>query len=82
MNWTILISFLVGHRLLGTSAASALGFALGVGAGVFGWFTLLIEFEDRWKDKAGAWVSRSTVVAGVLLVAFGVFFTWRSFSVK
>jgi threonine/homoserine/homoserine lactone efflux protein len=82
VNWTILISFLVGHRLLGTSAASALGFALGVGAGVFGWFTLLIEFVDRWKDKAGAWVSRSTVVAGVLLVAFGVFFTWRSFSVK
>ena len=82
MNWTILISFLVGHRLLATTSASAAGFALGVGVGVFAWFTLLIELADHWKLKAGAWVARSTVLAGVLLVAFGVFFTWRSFAVK
>lgn len=82
VNWTILVSFLVGHRLFVPSRSSALGFALGVGLGVFLWFTLLIELADRWKAKAGAWVSRSTVVAGVLLVAFGVFFTWRSFAVK
>jgi threonine/homoserine/homoserine lactone efflux protein len=82
VNWTILISFLVGHRLFVPSAASALGFALGVGGGVFAWFTLLIELVDRWKLKAGAWVSRSTLLAGVFLVGFGVFFTWRSFAVR
>ena len=82
VNWTILISFLVSHRLFVPSVRSALGFALGVGAGVFAWFALLVELVDRWKDKAGAWVSRSTVLAGVLLVGFGLFFTWRSFAVK
>ena len=82
VNWTILISFLVGHRLLATTSAAALGFALGVGVGVFVWFTVLIEIGDHWKLKAGAWVARSTVLAGVLLVAFGIFFTWRSFVVK
>ncbi len=82
VNWTILISFLVGHRLFVPSGSSALGFALGVGVGVFAWFTVLIELVNRWKERAGAWVSRSTVLAGVLLVGFGVFFTWRSFAVK
>lgn len=82
VNWTILISFLVGHRLFVPSASSALGFALGVGVGVFTWFTALIELVKHWKARAGAWVSRSTVLAGVLLVGFGVFFTWRSFAVK
>jgi threonine/homoserine/homoserine lactone efflux protein len=82
VNWTILVSFLVGHRLFVPSALSALGFALGVGLGVFAWFALLIELVDRWKLRAGAWVARSTVVAGVLLVGFGLFFTWRSFAVR
>ena len=82
VNWTILISFLVGHRLFVPSATSALGFALGVGAGVFTWFTVLIEVADRWKAKAGRWVPFSTILAGSLLVVFGLFFTWRSFAVK
>jgi len=82
VNWTILISFLVGHRIFVPSFTSALGFALGVGIGVFLWFTTLVELADRWKSKAGAWVSRSTVLAGVLLVGFGVFFTVRSFVVR
>ncbi len=82
VNWTILISFLVGHRLFVPSPTSALGFALGVGMGVFAWFTVLIELAERWKAKAGAWASRSTLLAGVLLIGFGVFFTWRSFAVK
>ena len=79
VNWTLFISFLVGHRLFVPSAAGAGGFALGVGLGVFSWFALLIELVDRWRAHAGAWVSRSTIVAGALLVVFGVYFTWRSF---
>jgi threonine/homoserine/homoserine lactone efflux protein len=80
VNWTILISFLVGHRLFVPTAAGAGGFALGVGLGVFSWFGVLIELVDRWRSRAGAWVSRSTLVAGTLLVVFGLFFTWRSFT--
>lgn len=82
VNWTIVISFLVGHRLFVPSAVSASGFALGVGVGVFTWFTILIELVNRWKVRAGAWVLRSTTLAGALLFGFGVFFTWRSFAVK
>jgi len=81
VNWTLFISFLVGHRLFVPSAAGAGGFALGVGLGVFSWFSLLIVLVDRWRSRAGAWVSRSTIVAGALLVVFGLYFTFRSFRV-
>jgi threonine/homoserine/homoserine lactone efflux protein len=80
VNWTLFISFLVGHRLFVPSAAGAGGFALGVGLGVFSWFSLLVTLVDRWRAKAGAWVARSTIVAGALLVIFGVYFTYRSVS--
>lgn len=79
VNWTLFISFLVGHRLFVPSAAGAGGFALGVGLGVFSWFSLLIVIVDRWRARAGAWAARSTVVAGGLLVIFGLYFTVRSF---
>jgi threonine/homoserine/homoserine lactone efflux protein len=81
VNWTLFISFLVGHRLFVPSAAGAGGFALGVGLGVFSWFALLVELVDRWRARAGTWVSRSTIVAGTLLVVFGLFFTFRSFKI-
>ncbi|HEX2799453.1 MAG TPA: LysE family transporter [Thermoanaerobaculia bacterium] len=80
VNWTFFISFLVGHRLFVPTAAGAGGFALGVGLGVFTWFAVLIELVDRWRNRAGAWVSRSTLAAGALLVVFGLYFTWRSFN--
>lgn len=80
VNWTLFISFLVGHRLFVPTAAGAGGFALGVGLGVFTWFAVLIELVDRWRNRAGAWVSRSTFAAGALLVVFGLYFTWRSFN--
>jgi threonine/homoserine/homoserine lactone efflux protein len=80
VNWTLFISFLVGHRLFVPTAAGAGGFALGVGLGVFTWFAVLIELVDRWRNRAGAWVSRSTLAAGALLVVFGLYFTWRSFN--
>ena len=79
VNWTLFISFLVGHRLFVPSAAGAGGFALGVGLGVFSWFSLLIVIVDRWRARAGAWAARSTIVAGGLLVVFGLYFTVRSF---
>jgi threonine/homoserine/homoserine lactone efflux protein len=80
VNWTLFISFLVGQRLLVLTAAGAAGFALGVGLGVFSWFAVLIQLVDRWRDRAGKWVSRSTLAAGALLFAFGLYFTWRSFN--
>lgn len=79
VNWTLLISFLVGHRILNATPPSAAGFAVGVGIGVFSWFTLLIEILDRLKDHPIAdWLRRSTVLAGILLILFGLYFTIRS----
>jgi threonine/homoserine/homoserine lactone efflux protein len=80
LNWTLFISFLVGHRLFVPTAAGTGGFALGVGLGVFSWFAVLIQLVDRWRNRADAWVSRSTLAAGALLVVFGLYFTWRSFN--
>jgi len=79
VNWTIIISFLVSHRLLHPTPGAAVLFAAGVGVGVFLWFALLIEILDRLHDHPiGLWIRRSTFLAGVLLVAFGLYFTFRS----
>lgn len=78
VNWTLLIGFLVGHRLYVPRPASAGVFAVGIGIGVFAWFALVIELLSAVSDRAGAWVKRSTALAGVLLIAFGVYFTIRS----
>ncbi len=80
VNWTLLIGFLVGHRLLVPRPLNAGAFAVGVGLGVFAWFGLVIELLSTVSAKAGAWVKRSTALAGVLLVLFGLFFTVRSVS--
>ncbi len=80
VNWTLFISFLIGHGLLDSSPAGAAGFAVGVGLGVFSWFTVLIKVAHRLKDRAGLWIARSTIVAGAFLLATGVFFAWRSFA--
>lgn len=78
VNWTLLVGFLVGHRLFVPNPLSAGVFALGVGVGVFAWFALVIELLSAFSGKAGAWVKGSTALAGLLLVLFGLFFTIRS----
>ena len=80
VNWTLLISFLVGHRLFRPDPLSAGAFALGVGLGVFLWFALVVELLSHVSVHAGVWVRRSTILAGVLLVLFGIYFTARSVS--
>jgi threonine/homoserine/homoserine lactone efflux protein len=82
VNWTFIISFLVGHGLMKTTMPAQGGFALGIGLGVFGWFALLIEILERFHDHPiGAWLRRSTVYAGILLILFGAYFALRSFVV-
>ena len=80
MNWTLLIGFLVGHRLLRPTPGPAGAFGIGVGIGVFAWFAVLIELMDHLRDRGGRWVKRSTVAAGILLVVFGLYFSVVAFS--
>ena len=77
VNWTLLISFLVSHRLLLPRPLPAGAFALGIGLGVFAWFALLIELLSAVSART-VWVRHSTVVAGLLLILFGLYFTARS----
>ena len=79
VNWTLLISFLVGHRLLPPGLLAAATFAIGVGVGVFVWFLVLTKLVERLKNHpAGDWIRHSTFGAGLLLLAFGLYFTWRT----
>jgi hypothetical protein len=79
VNWTFVTGFLVGHRVIRATPGAAAAFALGVGLGVFAWFALLIEMLVRLKNHpVGAWLRRSTVFAGLLLVVFGLYFTART----
>ncbi len=79
VNWTLIISFLVGHRILPAGLLAAAVFAVGVGVGVFAWFAILVELVERLKKHpAGEWIHNSAFAAGVLLLGFGLYFTWRS----
>jgi len=79
VNWTLLISFLVGHRILPRGLLPAGVFAVGVGVGVFAWFAILVELVEKLrKHPAGEWIHKSTFVAGILLLGFGLWFTWRT----
>lgn len=79
VNWTLLTGFLVGHGLLMTGPGPAAGFALGIGVGVFAWFLVLAELVESLRSHpAGDWIRKSTTVAGVLLVGFGLFFTLKT----
>ena len=81
LNWTLIITFLVGHRILPTGLLPAGVFAVGVGVGVFVWFVILTELVERLKSHpAGDWIRHSTFGAGVLLLAFGLYFPWRTVS--
>lgn len=79
VNWTLIISFLVGHRILPPGLLPAGAFAIGVGIGVVTWFLILVELVEKLrKHPSGEWIRHSSFVAGVLLLGFGLWFTWRS----
>lgn len=79
VNWTFLIGFFVANKVIRATPGAAAAFALGVGLGVFAWFALLIEMLVRLKNHPiGAFLRRSTTVAGLLLVAFGLYFSWKT----
>lgn len=81
VNWTLIISFLVGHRILPAGLLAGATFAVGVGVGVFTWFFILTELVERLKNHpSGEWIRKSTFAAGVLLIAFGLYFSWRTVS--
>lgn len=79
VNWTFLITFLVGHRILPPGLLPAGVFAVGIGLGAFVWFAILVELVERLRNHpAGEWIRNSSVAAGLILVGFGLYFSWRT----
>ena len=79
VNWTLLISFLVGHRILPHGLLPAGVFAVGIGLGVFAWFAVLVELVERLRNHpAGTWIRKSSLAAGLILLGSGLYFTWRT----
>ena len=43
-------------------------------------FSLLVTILERFHDHPiGAWLRKSTLYAGILLILFGAYFTFRTF---
>lgn len=78
-NWTLIVALLVSHGLLAGGAAASAAFAVGVGAGGFLWYALLVWLLHALRDHPiGRWLRESVVLAGALLIAFGLYFTAKT----
>ncbi len=78
-NWALIVALLVSHRLLAGGVAESAAFAFGVGAGGFLWYALLVWLLHALRDHpVGRWLRESVVLAGVLLVLFGLYFTAKT----
>lgn len=78
-NWMGVVAFLSAQGLLGATSAELAALAVGVGVGGFLWYGLLVWATHALRDHPiGAWLRQSVVFAGVLLIAFGVYFSART----
>lgn len=78
-NWMGVVAFLAAHGFLGTTTAELAALAAGVGVGGFLWYGLVVWAVHALRDHpVGAWMRQSVVLAGVLLIAFGLYFSART----
>ncbi|HEX4339208.1 MAG TPA: LysE family transporter [Polyangiaceae bacterium] len=78
-TWTVVVATLNSHGLLGRSVAAAAFFGLGVGAGVTGWFALLVLLSGKARDfMQGKRRTQTIRVLGLLLVCAASYLFFRS----
>jgi threonine/homoserine/homoserine lactone efflux protein len=78
-TWTVVVATLNSHGLLGRSAGAAVAFGLGVGAGVTGWFALLVVLSHAAKDFFEGPRRKQTIrVLGFVLVCAGGYLVFRT----
>jgi threonine/homoserine/homoserine lactone efflux protein len=71
-NWTVVVTALTAAGALRPGPASGVAFALGVGAGVVGWFAALGHVVARAPSARRApWLRAAAGVTGVLLIVGG-----------
>ena len=78
-TWTVVVATLNSHGLLGRSAGAAVAFGLGVGAGVTGWFALLVSLSHAAKDFFDGPRRKQTIrVLGLVLVCAGGYLVFHT----
>ncbi|HVW30295.1 MAG TPA: LysE family transporter [Polyangiaceae bacterium] len=78
-TWTVVVATLNSHGLLGRSAAAASFFGLGVGAGVAGWFSLLVLLSGKAQEyMQGRRRTQTIRILGLILVCAGGYLIFRS----
>ncbi len=78
-NWMGVLAFLSAQGFLGETTASLAALGAGVGVGGFLWYALVVWAVHALRDHPiGAWMRQSVVLAGVLLIAFGLYFIART----
>jgi threonine/homoserine/homoserine lactone efflux protein len=75
VTWTAAVTALSSALGRGLQTRDALPFAAGAGAGIVGWFTLLLGLMRRYREKfSPATLDRVVRGAGALLVCLGLWF--------
>lgn len=78
-TWTVVVATLNSHGLLGRSAAAAAFFGLGVGAGVTGWFSLMVLLSAKAEEyMQGRRYTHTIRALGLILVCAGGYLIFRS----
>ncbi len=78
-NWMAVVAFLTAQGFLADGTVNLASLAAGVGVGGFLWYGLLVWAIHALRDHpVGAWMRQSVVLAGVLLIAFGVYFSTKT----
>jgi threonine/homoserine/homoserine lactone efflux protein len=71
-NWTLVVTALTAAGALRPGAVGAIAFALGVGAGVVGWFAALTGVVSRApRTQSAPWLRLAAGLTGALLVVAG-----------
>ncbi len=77
LSWTAVISFITTHGLLAANSLDQALFSIAIGAGSMLWFGALILFvRSRRHTLSPVFVQRAGAVTAVVLIGFGVYFTY------
>jgi len=79
VTWTTVVTALHAMSLLRMRAIDALPFAAGVGAGIMGWFCLLVLLVQRFRERMRPErIDRLVREAGWVMIAIGALVTSRA----
>jgi arginine exporter protein ArgO len=79
-SWIAIVGYLKGYNFMNSSFFGGLLFAAGAFAGTYAWFYLLLRLITGNKKRINqATVNKLNVIAGIILIALGVFLFVKAF---